>query len=106
MTKKEMLDLNTNYVMKRLQLDYNVSTDFYDEEGRGYFTFGVTKDEVEYMFDMSRKDFNLISHKVRGQVGYDKAIELEDELQLYVNTKAASGMDYILKHYKNDVAFR
>jgi hypothetical protein len=41
----------------------------------------------EYLFDMSRRDFSLCSHKVRGEKGYDKASELENELEVFIQNE-------------------
>ena len=87
MTKKERLRLNTVHVIEMVQLNFNVSTDFYDDEGHGYFTFGVMENGEEYLFDMSRRDFSLCSHKVRGEKGYWEALELEDELEVFIKNE-------------------
>lgn len=52
MTKKERLRLNIIHVFKMVKANFKVSTDFSDDEGHGYFTFGVMKDKVEYLFDL------------------------------------------------------
>ena len=87
MTKKERLRLNTVHVIEMVQLNFNVSTDFCDDEGHGYFTFGVMENGEEYLFDMSRRDFSLCSYKVRGEKGYDKASELENELEVFIQNE-------------------
>jgi hypothetical protein len=87
MTKKERLRLNTVHVIEMVQLNFNVSTDFCDDEGHGYFTFGVMENGEEYLFDMSRRDFSLCSHKVRGEKGYWEALELEDELEVFIKNE-------------------
>ena len=84
MTKKERSRLNTVHVIGMVQKNFEVSTDFYDDEGRGYFTFGVMKDGVEYLFDLSRRDFYVISHKIRGEKGYQEGRELENELETFI----------------------
>ena len=87
MTKKERLNLNTEYVLTNLKVGFNVSTDFYDDEGRGYFTFGVTRDKVEYLFDLSRNNFSVISHKIRGEKGHFESMNLESELEIFIKEK-------------------
>ena len=87
MTKKERLRLNTVHVIEMVQANFEVSTDFYDDEGHGYFTFGVMKDGVEYLFDMGRNDFSIISHKIRGEKGYNEGRELEDELEVFIKNE-------------------
>jgi hypothetical protein len=87
MTKKERLRLNTVHIIEMVQLNFNVSTDFYDDEGHGYFTFGVMENGEEYLFDMSRRDFSLCSHKVRGEKGYNEASELENELEVFIQNE-------------------
>jgi len=99
MTKKERLRLNTVHVIEMVQLNFNVSTDFYDDEGHGYFTFGVMENGEEYLFDMSRRDFSLCSHKVRGEKGYWEALELEDELEVFIKN------ELIISNAYNDLAF-
>jgi hypothetical protein len=98
MTKKERLRLNTVHVIEMVQLNFNVSTDFYDDEGHGYFTFGVMENGEEYLFDMSRRDFSLCSHKVRGEKGYWEALELEDELEVFIKN------ELIISNAYNDLA--
>jgi len=98
MTKKERLRLNTVHVIGMVQKNFEVSTDFYDDEGHGYFTFGVMKDGEEYLFDMSRRDFSLCSHKVRGEKGYNEASELENELEVFIQN------ELIISNAYNDLA--
>ena len=98
MTKKERLRLNTVHVIEMVQLNFNVSTDFYDDEGHGYFTFGVMENGEEYLFDMNRRDFSLCSHKVRGEKGYWEALELEDELEVFIKN------ELIISNAYNDLA--
>jgi hypothetical protein len=81
-----------------VQKNFEVSTDFYDDEGHGYFTFGVMKDGEEYLFDMSRRDFSLCSHKVRGEKGYNEASELENELEVFIQN------ELIISNAYNDLA--
>ena len=87
MTKKERLRLNTVHVIGMVQKNFDVSTDFYDDEGHGYFTFGVMKDGVEYLFDMGRNDFSITSHKIRGEKGYNEGRELENELEVFIKNE-------------------
>jgi hypothetical protein len=87
MTKKERLRLNTIHVFEMVQKNFNVSTDFYDDEGHGYFTFGVMKDGVEYYFDLHRRDFSVTSHKIRGEKDYEKGAELEQELETFIQNE-------------------
>ena len=87
MTKKERLRLNTVHVFEMVKANFEVSTDFYDDEGHGYFTFGVMKDGVEYYFDLSRRDFSIISHKIRGEKGYNEGRELEQELETFIKNE-------------------
>ena len=84
MTKKERSRLNTVHVIEMVQKNFEVSTDFYDDEGHGYFTFGVMKDGVEYLFDMHRNDFSIITHKIRGEKGFQEGRELEDKLETFI----------------------
>jgi hypothetical protein len=67
-----------------VQKNFEVSTDFYDDEGHGYFTFGVMKDGVEYLFDLSRRDFSVTSYKVRGEKDYEIGADLEAELERFI----------------------
>lgn len=84
MTKKERLRLNTVHVIEMVQANFEVSTDFCDDEGHGYFTFGVMKDGVEYLFDLHRRDFSVISHKIRGEKDYEIGADLEAELERFI----------------------
>ena len=87
MTKKERLRLNTVHVIDLVKRNFEVNTDFYDDEGRGYFTFGVMKDGVEYLFDMSRNDFSIITHKIRGEKGFEIGRALEKELEVFIENE-------------------
>jgi hypothetical protein len=98
MTKKERLRLNTVHVIEMVQKNFEVSTDFCDDEGHGYFTFGVMKDGVEYLFDMGRRDFSLCSHKIRGEKGYNEASELENELEVFIQN------ELVISNAYNDLA--
>jgi hypothetical protein len=98
MTKKERLRLNTVHVFEMVKANFEVSTDFCDDEGHGYFTFGVMKDGVEYLFDLSRRDFSVITYKVRGEKGYNEASELENELEVFIQN------ELIISNAYNDLA--
>jgi hypothetical protein len=87
MTKKERLRLNTVHVIEMVQKNFDVFEDFNDNEGRGYFTFGVMKDGIGYLFDMHRNDFSIITHKIRGEKGFEKGRELEDELETFIQNE-------------------
>jgi len=98
MTKKERLRLNTVHVMGMVQKNFDVSTDFYDDEGHGYFTFGVMKDGVEYYFDLHRRDFSVITHKVKGEKGHQEGFELEQELETFIQN------ELVISNAYNDLA--
>ena len=87
MTKKERLRLNTIHVFEMVKLNFNMSTDFNDDEGHGYFTFGVIENGEEYLFDLSRREFSVTSHKIRGEKGYNKSRELEKELETFIQNE-------------------
>ena len=87
MTKKERLRLNTIHVFEMVKLNFNMGTDFYDDEGHGYFTFGVMENGEEYFFDLSRRDFSVTSHKIRGEKGYNEGRELEQELETFIKNE-------------------
>jgi hypothetical protein len=70
-----------------VQLNFNVSTDFYDDEGHGYFTFGVMENGEEYLFDMHRNDFSIITHIVRGGEGFEESRALEKELEVFIENE-------------------
>jgi hypothetical protein len=95
MTKKERLRLNTVHVIEMVQKNFDVFEDFNDNEGRGYFTFGVMKDGIGYLFDMSRRDFSLCSHKIRGEKGFEIGRALEDELEVFVQNELVISNTYI-----------
>ena len=84
MTKKERLRLNTIHVFEMVKLNFNMGTDFCDDEGHGYFTFGVMENGEEYLFDLSRRDFSVTSHKVRGEKDYEIGADLEAELERFI----------------------
>jgi hypothetical protein len=67
-----------------VQANFEVSTDFCDDEGHGYFTFGVMKDGVEYLFDLHRRDFSVTSYKIRGEKDYEIGADLEAELERFI----------------------
>ena len=98
MTKKERLRLNTVHVIGMVQKNFDVSTDFYDDEGHGYFTFGVMKDGVEYYFDLHRRDFSVITHKVKGEKGHQEGFELEQELETFIQN------ELVISNAYNDLA--
>jgi hypothetical protein len=98
MTKKERLRLNTVHVIEMVQKNFEVSTDFHDDEGHGYFTFGVMKDGVEYLFDMHRNDFSIITHIVRGGEGFEESRALEKELEVFIEN------ELIISNAYNDLA--
>jgi hypothetical protein len=87
MTKKERLRLNTVHVIEMVQKNFDVFEDFNDNEGRGYFTFGVMENGEEYLFDLSRRDFSVITHKVRGEKGHKEGFELEQELETFIQNE-------------------
>lgn len=87
MTKKEQKNIITKHVINAIQKNFNVIEDFNDEEGRGYFTFAVEHEGTEFRFDMSRNDFSIISHKVRGEKLYNEAQQLEQELDEFIENE-------------------
>ena len=90
MTKKEQKNIITKHVINAVQKNFNVVDDFNDEEGRGYFTFAVIDTEGnEFRFDMSRNDFSIISHKVKGEKLYNEAQQLEQELDEFIDYEIA-----------------
>jgi len=84
MTKKEQKNIITKHVIDAVQKNFNVIEDFNDEEGRGYFTFAIEHEGNEFFFDMSRNDFSIISHKIRGEKLYNEAQQLEQELDEFI----------------------
>ena len=84
MTKKEQKNIITKHVIDAVQKNFNVIEDFNDEEGRGYFTFAIEHEGVVFWFDMSRNDFSIISHKIRGEKLYNEAQQLEQELDEFI----------------------
>jgi hypothetical protein len=84
MTKKEQKNIITKHVIDAVQKNFNVIEDFNDEEGRGYFTFAIEHEGVEFRFDMSRNDFSIISYKIRGEKLYNEAQQLEQELDEFI----------------------
>ena len=95
MTKKEQLRITTVNVIESVKENFNVTEDFNDEEGRGYFTFGVTENGIEYRFDMSRRDFSVISYKVRNEKGYEESTKLEKILEFFIKNEVQISNDWI-----------
>lgn len=90
MTKKEQKNIITKHVIEEVQKCFDVSEEFNDEEGHGYFTFAIIDIEGnEFRFDMSRNDFSIISHKVRGERYYDEAQKWEQELDEFIENEIA-----------------
>ena len=87
MTKKEQKNIITKHVIGSIQKCFYVIEDFNDEEGRGYFTFTIGHENNEFRFDMSRNDFSIISHKVRGEKLYNEAQQLEQELDEFIENE-------------------
>ena len=87
MTKKEQKNIITKHVIEAVQKNFNVVADFNDEEGRGYFSFSIESKGIEYRFDMSRNDFSIISHKIRGEKLYNEAQQLEQELEEFIKNE-------------------
>ena len=56
MTKTEKNKLIFKQLLLNLKEKFDITTDFYDGEGHGYFDFGVTENGVEYMFNLYRTD--------------------------------------------------
>lgn len=87
MTKKEQKNIITKHVIEAVQKNFNVVEDFNDEEGRGYFTFAIEHEGIEYRFDMSRNDFSIISYKIKGEKGHQEALELEEYLDKFIENE-------------------
>ena len=88
MTKKEQKNIITKHVINAVQKNFNVVEDFNDEEGRGYFTFVVENIyKSVFRFDMSRNDFSIISHTIRGEKLYEKAQQLEQDLEEFIKNE-------------------
>jgi hypothetical protein len=88
MTKTELRKQFLKFIFDEIKSKYNVSIDFEDIEGHGYFTFAIYADDYEYFFDLSRNYYDVIPHKVKNQVGYaiNKALaeEIEDLIKGYL----------------------
>ena len=65
-------------------LKWHITTDFYDGEGHGYFDFGVTENGVEYMFNLYRTHYTVISTLLKGQKGFERGQELENEIENFI----------------------
>jgi hypothetical protein len=89
MTKKEQKNIITKHVIDAVQKNFNVVDDFNDEECRGYFSFSIEHEGVEFRFDMSRNDFSIISYKIKGEKGHQEALELEQELDEFIANEIA-----------------
>jgi hypothetical protein len=89
MTKKEQKNIITKHVINAVQKNFNVTADFNDDEGHGYFTFAVESEGNEFFFDMNRNNFSIISHKIRGEKLYNEAQQLEQELEEFIENEIA-----------------
>jgi hypothetical protein len=89
MTKKEQKNIITKHVINAVQKNFNVIEDFNDEEGRGYFSFSIEHEGIEFRFDMSRNDFSIVSYKVRGENLFNEAQQLEQELDEFIANEIA-----------------
>jgi hypothetical protein len=81
MTKKELKNLQLKSIFAAIKENYNVTSDFEDMEGHGYFTFQITVDGVQYAFDLSRNDFSVIGYKLKGNIDYIEQRILETEIE-------------------------
>jgi hypothetical protein len=89
MTKREQKNIITKHVINAVQNNFNVVEDFNDEEGHGYFTFAIESEGNKFRFDMSRNDFSIISHTIRGEKLFNKAQQLEQELDEFIENEIA-----------------
>jgi len=95
MTKTERKKLLTKEVILQVKNTFTIKDDFNDEEGHGYFTFSIIDNDEEFRFDMSRNDFDIISHKVRNENGYERSRQLEKQLQDFINTIVSDTNEYL-----------
>lgn len=84
MTKTEKNKLILKQLLLNLKEKFNITTDFYDSEGHGYFDFGVTENGVEYMFNLYRTHYTVISTLLKGQKGFERGQELENEIESFI----------------------
>ena len=89
MTKKEQKNIITKHVIEAVQKNFNVVDDFHDDEGHGYFSFSIEHEGIEFSFDMSRNDFSILSHKIRGEKLFNEAQQLEQELDEFIANEIA-----------------
>ena len=95
MTKTEKKKLLTKEIILQVKNIFTIGDDFNDEEGHGYFTFSIIDNGEEYRFDMSRNDFDIITHKVRNENGYERSRQLEKQLQDFINNVISDTNEYL-----------
>ena len=89
MTKTEKKKLLTKEIILQVKNIFTIGDDFNDDDGHGYFTFSIIDNDEEYRFDMSRNDFSITSHKVKGEKLYNEAQQLEQELDEFIDYEIA-----------------
>lgn len=102
MTKTEKNKLILKQLLLNLKEKFNITTDFYDGEGHGYFDFGVTENGVEYMFNLYRTHYTVISTLVKGQKGFERSQELENEIESFIKEEIKK----LTKTYILSLAFK
>ena len=48
------------------------------------FDFGITENGVEYMFNLYRTHYTVISTLLKGQKGFERGQELENEIENFI----------------------
>ena len=84
MTKKELKNIQLKAIFAAIKENYNVTSDFEDMEGHGYFTFQITVDGVQYAFDLSRSNFSVIGYKLKGDMDFTEQRALETEIEYLI----------------------
>ena len=80
MTKKELKNIQLKAIFAAIKEKYYVTSDFEDMEGHGYFTFQICVDNITYVFDLSRNNFDVIGYELKGEANYTEQRVLEVKL--------------------------
>ena len=86
MTQKEINKLQSKAIFKAVQDNFNLTRDFEDFEGHGYWSFAIEQDGIEFTFDMKRRSFDVCGYLTRGEENKEKQTELETAIEELIET--------------------
>lgn len=85
MNKKEQSKLILKNVFQAINDNFNVVGDFEDIEGHGYFSFSIMYNDNEWFFDLSRRNYEIVGHLVKGEQLEPFQDKLEQKIQYIVD---------------------